>query len=120
MALGLVGEVTLPRPGGDLTLLFDIYALAMAEQELKLNSMQIVTQMAGRWRLHFTGVLLWAALREHHPEFDVKASIRLLQVVTAAVAEEKLSESMKLCFPAPAEEANAEPGPQTAEAAGIG
>ncbi|MDP3493971.1 MAG: hypothetical protein Q8R82_12725 [Hyphomonadaceae bacterium] len=123
MANSYKGELALQRGASDLILLFDINAMCEIEEQLGLKPDAVVASFNGNMSLTVLRKLLWGALREHHPEIDLKECGRIIQELTWPVVAEKLGEAIRLSFPEhdpKATPASPQPPRKTRAAAGIG
>lgn len=86
------GEVELVAGAASYTLVLSWNALCEAEDKIGKTIGEIAAELdSGRWRLKTVRALLWAALRERHPEVDLAEAGRIgsaagVDVVLAAIS----------------------------------
>jgi hypothetical protein len=125
MAKSPLGELRLPLAGGKpLTLHFEIEHIAALQDHLDIGLLELFRRIndLADLRLSFVGQLLWAGLRQHHPEIDEVAALRLIPRLGGAVQVLlKCREAMDRAFPDRKGDGEAAPRPRkTRTAAGTG
>lgn len=76
----LSGEVDFEVEGATYTLLLTSYEIDKAETLLELGIVQISKALSDpeKLRAGHINAMIWAGLREHHPDMDLKAAARLV------------------------------------------
>jgi hypothetical protein len=103
------GEVALPVGGRDFTLRLSVNALAEVEGLLDKGVNEIIQSLD---RVTTLRALLWAGLRQHHPDVSLFDAGDLIGEAGADIVGEKIGEALKAAFPEP--KGNTNP-PQAAE-----
>lgn len=107
------GSVALQAGDRAYTLSFSINALCELEDALDKPVSEIVATIQDPAKVRLSGVrmLLWAGLRDHHPEVTVAEAGEIATDAGFTVAVEKIGEAFKLAFPA-AKEGKVKPNPR--------
>lgn len=111
MANRLRGEATLSIDGVDYTLVYSMPALIALEDVLDTSIMEILVTMNKRaQRLGFVRAMLWAGLREKHPEVSLDRAAELIGEAGGMLAVNAVMlAAFQRAFPAAADD---EPGPR--------
>lgn len=118
MANQLRGEVGFQADGQDYTIVYTIDALCHLEDRLDQDIGAILERCRHELRrLGFLRVLLWAGLREKHPEVDEQAAGDLVAKVGVVSMGAMLATAMMQALPPPKEAAKRTGGPRKAKAA---
>lgn len=107
------GSVALQAGDRAYMISFSINALCELEDALDKPVSEIVTAIQDPEKVRLGGVrmLLWAGLRDHHPEVTVAEAGEIATDAGFKVAVEKIGEAFKLAFPA-AKEGKTKPNPR--------
>lgn len=102
------GQLEFEADGRRLTLHYSTNAICELEDELDRSFISISKEMAAattepdRIRFSTLRAILWAGLRDHHPEIDIKSAGDLMISVGGVVkAMQLISEGFSRAFPAP-------------------
>lgn len=97
------GEVEFDAGGQKWTLAFSVNALCELEDELGMGVNEIAEQMGDvkKMRIKFMRAVLWAGLRDHHPEIDLKTAGELIRELSFAKSMETIGQGFALAFPQP-------------------
>lgn len=94
----LLGEVIMTVEGQDYRLKMEQGALIALEAKINLSIEYLPTLIAGGKFTH-ARLILWAALRDHHPELDENAAGLLVIRLGLKETFAKLKEAVQVAFP---------------------
>lgn len=127
MANPLRGVVATRVGGLDYRLEFTIDVMCALEARLETTATAIVERMGKDDSLGFLRTMLWASLREHHPELDEREAGELLREVGGADLKVKVLAAFVAAWPSREAAADGDVPPRkrptrrpTAAAAGTG
>lgn len=108
------------QPARRYVLVFSINAMCEVEYVLGKSTDQILLDLAASPPFHVVRALLWGALRERHPEMNLKAVGELMEAIGGpGVALDKVGEGLIAAFPDAAAEGD-KPRPRKGAAVGRG
>lgn len=120
MANRAKGEAGLDVEGKHYVLVFHVNAMCEAEYILDMSTDRILRALTVDPRLHIIRALLWAGLRQHHPDIDLLGAGALIEEMGGAgAALLKIGEALESAFPDAPEGGDTE-DPQKGAAAGTG
>jgi len=93
------GEVAFEVEGASYTLRFTIDAICALEDRLDQGLGEIAMRALTSKRVGFMRGLMWAGLRQHHPDVDMVAAGELIAGLGMAQAGELLGEALSAAFP---------------------
>ncbi len=103
-----VQETTVELNGATYTLVLDLNAQCLFEQETGKNFYEVASDTGYIATAKENRIMLWAMLQKHHPDLTIEQAGAL--VTTLEQARAKVTEQIKLSQPEPEEGASAEAG----------
>lgn len=95
------GEVSLDAGGTIYTLKFSANSICELEDQLQKPIAKIAAELGDgdTMRMSTARAVFWGALREHHPDVDIKGAGSIMTDAGVALALEKVGEAFRVTFP---------------------